>query len=54
MIAADHGIGYVILEAGNYLDTAMVFSAIILIGGVGLLMDRALRFVMLRLDPTAA
>ena len=54
MIAADHGIGYVILEAGNYLDTAMVFSAIILIGGVGLLMDRALRFVMRGLDPTAA
>ncbi len=54
MIAADRGIGYVILEAGNYLDTAMVFSAIILIGGVGLLMDRALRLVLRRLDPTAA
>jgi len=54
MIAADHGIGYVILEAGNYLDTAMVFSAIILIGVVGLTMDRALRFVLRRLDPTAA
>lgn len=53
MIAADHGIGYVILEAGNYLDTAMVFSAIILIGGVGLLMDRTLRLVLRRLDPAA-
>ena len=43
MIAADQGIGYVILEAGNYLDTAMVFSSIVLIGSVGLVMDRALQ-----------
>ena len=54
MIAADRGIGYVILQAGNYLDTAMVFSAIILIGLVGLVMDRMLRFALRRLDPTAA
>lgn len=54
MIAADRGIGYVILQAGNYLDTAMVFSAIILIGLVGLVMDRILRLVLRRLDPTAA
>jgi ABC-type nitrate/sulfonate/bicarbonate transport system permease component len=53
MIAATHGIGYVILQAGNYLDTALVFSAIILIGLVGLLMDRGLRLVLRCLDPTA-
>jgi taurine transport system permease protein len=52
MIAADHGIGYVILEAGNYLDTALVFSAIIIIGIVGLAMDRSLRLILKRLDPT--
>lgn len=52
MIAADKGIGYVILEAGNYLDTAMVFSSIVLIGATGLLMDRALRILLHRLDPT--
>jgi NitT/TauT family transport system permease protein/taurine transport system permease protein len=52
MIAADHGIGYVILEAGNYLDTALVFSAIIIIGIVGLLMDQALRLILKKLDPT--
>ena len=52
MIAADKGVGYVILEAGNYLDTAMVFSSIVLIGAVGLLMDRALRILLRRLDPT--
>ncbi|MDQ0391537.1 ABC transporter permease [Labrys monachus] len=52
MIAADHGIGYVILEAGNYLDTALVFSAIIIIGIVGLVMDRALRLILRKLDPT--
>ena len=52
MIAADKGVGYVILEAGNYLDTAMVFSSIVLIGAAGLLMDRALRVLLHRLDPT--
>lgn len=52
MIAADKGVGYVILEAGNYLDTAMVFSSIVLIGAAGLLMDRALRILLHRLDPT--
>jgi NitT/TauT family transport system permease protein/taurine transport system permease protein len=53
MIAATHGIGYVILQAGNYLDTSLVFAAIILIGLIGLLMDRALRLILHRLDPTA-
>jgi NitT/TauT family transport system permease protein/taurine transport system permease protein len=53
MIAATRGIGYVILEAGNYLDTAMVFAAILMIGLVGLLMDRGLRLVLRSLDPTA-
>ena len=52
MIAADRGVGYVILEAGNYLDMAMVFSSIVLIGGTGLVMDRALRMLLRRLDPT--
>jgi NitT/TauT family transport system permease protein/taurine transport system permease protein len=53
MIAATRGIGYVILEAGNYLDTAMVFAAILMIGLIGLLMDRGLRLVLRALDPTA-
>lgn len=53
MIAATRGIGYVILEAGNYLDTGMVFAAILMIGLVGLLMDRGLRLVLRALDPTA-
>jgi NitT/TauT family transport system permease protein/taurine transport system permease protein len=52
MIAADRGVGYVILEAGNYLDTAMVFSSIVLIGAAGLLMDRALRVLLRKLDPS--
>jgi ABC-type nitrate/sulfonate/bicarbonate transport system permease component len=52
MIAADRGIGYVILEAGNYLDTAMVCSSIVLIGAAGLLMDRALRVLLRKLDPS--
>lgn len=51
MIAARHGIGFVILEAGNYLDTALVFSAIITIGLVGLTMDWGLRRLLRKLKP---
>lgn len=51
MIAARHGIGFVILEAGNYLDTALVFAAIITIGLVGLTMDWGLRRLLRKLKP---
>lgn len=51
MIAARHGIGFVILEAGNYLDTALVFAAIITIGMVGLTMDWGLRRLLQKLKP---
>lgn len=51
MIAARHGIGFVILEAGNYLDTALVFAAIITIGVVGLTMDWGLRRLLRILKP---
>jgi ABC-type nitrate/sulfonate/bicarbonate transport system permease component len=52
MIAAQHGIGYVILEAGNYLDTSLLFAAIACIGIVGLGMDRLLRLLLRRVDPS--
>jgi NitT/TauT family transport system permease protein/taurine transport system permease protein len=51
MIAAQSGLGYVILQAGNYLDTSLIFAAILVIGVLGLLMDGILRLVLRFLDP---
>ncbi|MCU1585807.1 MAG: binding-protein-dependent transport system inner rane component [Microbacteriaceae bacterium] len=54
MIAAQSGLGYVILQAGNYLDTSLIFAAILVIGVLGLLMDGILRLVLRFLDPAGA
>jgi len=54
MIAAQNGLGYVILTAGNFLDTALIFAAILVIGVLGLLMDSVLRLLLRRLDPAGA
>ncbi len=54
MIAAQNGLGYVILTAGNFLDTALIFAAILVIGVLGLVMDSALRLLLRRLDPAGA
>jgi ABC-type nitrate/sulfonate/bicarbonate transport system permease component len=54
MIAAQSGLGYVILQACNYLDTALIFAAILIIGILGLLMDGILRLVLRHLDPAGA
>src|SRR5690348_8245500 len=37
MIAATTGVGYLIMQAGNYLNTPIVFSGIITIAAAGLL-----------------
>jgi ABC-type nitrate/sulfonate/bicarbonate transport system permease component len=52
MLAATSGIGFVISQAGNYLDTALVFSGIILIALTELLLDTALRALAARADPS--
>jgi NitT/TauT family transport system permease protein/taurine transport system permease protein len=52
MLAATSGIGFVIGQAGNYLDTALVFACIILIGATELILDAGLRLAARRIDPT--
>ncbi len=52
MIAANSGLGYVILQAGNYLQMPLVFAGIAMIGAVGLLLDTSLRGTLLWLDPS--
>jgi ABC-type nitrate/sulfonate/bicarbonate transport system permease component len=53
MIAATSGVGYVILQAGSYLDTSLVFSGIIIISVLGLVLDSLLRLLLRRLGPAA-
>ncbi len=52
MLAATSGLGFVISQAGNYLDTALVFSGIILIALTELVLDTALRALNRRADPS--
>jgi len=52
MIAANSGLGYVILQAGNYLQMPLVFAGIAMIGAVGLLLDTSLRATLFWLDPS--
>ncbi len=51
MIAATSGLGYVILEASNYLITPLIFSGIVLIAIVALLLDGLLRLVQRLVAP---
>jgi NitT/TauT family transport system permease protein/taurine transport system permease protein len=51
LIAATSGLGYVIMQAGDYLNTALVFSGIIMIAILGLALDAALRGLLLLADP---
>lgn len=52
MIVATNGLGYVILQAGLYLNTALIFSGIFCIGVLGIGFDAVLRLIQRRLDPT--
>jgi taurine transport system permease protein len=52
MIAANSGLGYVILQAGNYLQTPLVFAGIATIGIVGLTLDASLRGTQRWIDPS--
>jgi NitT/TauT family transport system permease protein/taurine transport system permease protein len=54
MIAATSGIGFLILQAGNYLITSLVMSGIIAIGIIGLLFDAVLRGLLRLADPSRA
>ncbi|MDQ2949753.1 MAG: ABC transporter permease [Acidobacteriota bacterium] len=52
MIAATAGLGYVILQAGLFLDTGLIFAGILIIAILGLTLDAALRRLQRHLDPT--
>jgi ABC-type nitrate/sulfonate/bicarbonate transport system permease component len=52
LIAATSGLGYLISQAGDYLNTALVFSGIIAIAIVGLILDVCLRGLLLFADPS--
>jgi ABC-type nitrate/sulfonate/bicarbonate transport system permease component len=52
MIAANSGLGYVILQAGNYLQTPLVFAGIATIGAVGMALDLSLRTTLRWVDPS--
>ena len=51
LIAATSGLGYLIMQAGDYLNTALVFSGIIMIAILGLALDACLRGLLLLADP---
>jgi NitT/TauT family transport system permease protein/taurine transport system permease protein len=52
LIAATSGLGYLIMQAGDYLNTALVFSGIISIAILGLTLDACLRGLLLLADPS--
>ena len=51
LIAATSGLGYLIMQAGDYLNTALVFSGILSIAILGLVLDACLRGLLLLADP---
>jgi taurine transport system permease protein len=52
LIAATSGLGYLIQQAGDYLNTALVFSGIICIAVIALILDACLRGLLLLADPS--
>lgn len=52
MIAATSGVGYLIIQAGNFLATSIVFSGIITIAVAGLVIDNILRRLVRLADPS--
>ncbi len=52
MIAATAGLGYVILQAGLFLDTSLIFAGIAIIAMLGIAVDALLRVLQRRLDPS--
>ncbi|HUK68539.1 MAG TPA: ABC transporter permease subunit [Streptosporangiaceae bacterium] len=52
LLAATSGLGYLIMQAGDYLDTALVFAGIIAIAIAGLILDAGLRGLLLLADPS--
>jgi ABC-type nitrate/sulfonate/bicarbonate transport system permease component len=53
MIAATGGVGFLILQAGNYLQTSLIFSGIAFIAVLGFVLDALLRLLLRAVDPTS-
>lgn len=51
LVAADQGLGWMILQAGRYLDTSTIFVGIIVIAACAYVMDRLVRVLQVRLVP---
>jgi ABC-type nitrate/sulfonate/bicarbonate transport system permease component len=52
LLAATSGLGFLIQQAGDYLNTALVFAGIIMIALAGLILDTCLRGLLLLADPS--
>jgi ABC-type nitrate/sulfonate/bicarbonate transport system permease component len=52
MIAATSGLGFMIMQAGDYLDTALAFAGILTIAITALILDAGLRGLLLLADPS--
>jgi ABC-type nitrate/sulfonate/bicarbonate transport system permease component len=52
MIAATSGLGYMITQAGEYLDLSLAFAGLIMIAAVSLTFDAGLRGLLLLADPS--
>jgi ABC-type nitrate/sulfonate/bicarbonate transport system permease component len=52
LLAATSGLGFMIMQAGDYLNTALVFAGIITIAMAGLILDACLRGLLILADPS--
>ncbi|HUL27047.1 MAG TPA: ABC transporter permease [Streptosporangiaceae bacterium] len=52
LLAATSGLGFMIMQAGDYLNTALVFAGIIMIALAGLILDACLRGLLILADPS--
>jgi taurine transport system permease protein len=52
-LAATSGIGYLIFQAGQFLQTSLVFAGLLCIGILGLVIDTIFRLCARALDPTS-
>ena len=52
LLAATSGLGFLIMQAGDYLNTALVFAGIITIAIAGLVLDTGLRALLMLADPS--
>ena len=52
LLAATSGLGFMIMQAGDYLNTALVFAGIITIAMAGLILYACLRGLLILADPS--